>query len=130
MVNVPNSRRLKIIATYASAKLTGLRARGCGSLTTLRSTHTQNNINGEERSYPVYPTSTCGQVFLLDLMPWQGFARKSSLPSQGFLCKKIGETSIHTLTLPLYLCSLKSKELWLGLDEKFLRSIHNNIFRI
>ena len=41
MVNVPNSQRLKIIATYVSAKLTGLRARGCGGFTTLQSTQTQ-----------------------------------------------------------------------------------------
>ena len=41
MVNIPNSRWLKIKAAYASAKLAGLRACGCGGFTTLRSTQTQ-----------------------------------------------------------------------------------------
>ena len=34
IVKVPNSQRLKIMATYASAKLARLQALGCGGLTT------------------------------------------------------------------------------------------------
>ena len=45
IVNIPNSPQLKIMATYASMKPVGLRVRGCGSFTTLRSTHTRHNIN-------------------------------------------------------------------------------------
>ena len=98
-IRIPSSRWLKILASYASAKLAGLRALGCGGLTTKQPTHTQHNINGGGRSYPVYPTSTCSLVFLLELMLWQAFSWKSSLPSQGFLVQQ-NKRNTHTLTCP------------------------------
>ena len=56
------------------------------------------------RPYLVYPKSMCGLVFLLDLMLWQGFAWKSSLPSQGFL--QWNKRNTHTHTCPSTMSSL------------------------
>ena len=129
VMKVPNSRRLKIMATQVSAKLTGYEHVGAAfspHLVIHKYTHNIDVRRGEVL-IPCTQTIMCGQCVLSGSMLWRGFAWKFSPPSQGIDCAQSHILKpCMQITLPFYVYVPPQSNVMLGckdLDSHFTTKV-------